>query len=124
MRPRPRLQSAVWFWELAGHAESESGNGESVRQCFWIALSIRWPTLVPVFDEAAVLSPTMRLRNASPVLGLILVNAAVAGAQPPQPEEGFTLAILPDTQNYVWKRPELYALQTAWIAANVDRYRI
>jgi 3',5'-cyclic AMP phosphodiesterase CpdA len=46
-------------------------------------------------------------------------------AAPPEPVEGgFSLVVIPDSQNYVWKRPELYTLQTGWIAANVARYRI
>ncbi|MCB1121729.1 MAG: metallophosphoesterase [Verrucomicrobiae bacterium] len=46
-------------------------------------------------------------------------------AAPPSPVEGgFTLVVVPDSQIYVWKRPELYTLQTGWIAANVDRYNM
>lgn len=50
---------------------------------------------------------------------------ALAQAAAPSPVDGgFTLVVVPDTQNYVWHRPELYTLQTGWIAANVERYRV
>jgi hypothetical protein len=56
---------------------------------------------------------------------LALFVFAFAQAAPPAPVEGgFTLVVVPDTQNYTWKRPELYALQAGWIAANVRRYNI
>jgi hypothetical protein len=52
------------------------------------------------------------------------VFASAQSATPAPSEGGFTLVVVPDTQNYTWKRPELYALQTGWIAANVQRFNI
>lgn len=39
-------------------------------------------------------------------------------------EQGWTLAVLPDTQDILWKRPEVLTEQLRWIAAQRDRYRI
>lgn len=59
------------------------------------------------------------------VLLLVLGLFPAAQAAPPPPVEGgFTLAVLPDTQNYTWKRPELYTLQAGWIAASAKRFNI
>ena len=56
---------------------------------------------------------------------LACVVFATAQSAPPAPAEGgFTLVVVPDTQKYTWKRPELYALQAGWIAANIQRYNI
>lgn len=59
--------------------------------------------------------------------GLLLIVVAVSSllvsAAPPAPVAGgFTLVVVPDSQKYVWKRPELYTLQAGWIAANIERY--
>ena len=55
----------------------------------------------------------------------VLAHAGEGESGPPPPiDGGFTLVVVPDSQNYVWKRPELYTLQTGWIAANVERYRM
>jgi hypothetical protein len=46
-------------------------------------------------------------------------------AAPPEPiAGGFTLVVLPDTQFYALKYPEIYDAQTKWIAENVKRYNI
>lgn len=51
--------------------------------------------------------------------------ALLASAAPPAPiDGGFTLAVLPDTQFYALKYPEIYDAQTKWIAENVKRYHI
>lgn len=68
------------------------------------------------------LSPRCTLRGLAlfALAGLALLRAA-----PPEPVAGgFTLAVIPDSQKYVWQRPELYTLQTGWIAANVARYNL
>lgn len=54
-------------------------------------------------------------------LGLSLLTRA----EPPPPVEGgYTLVVVPDSQKYNWRRPELYTLQTGWVAANVARYNV
>jgi hypothetical protein len=49
-----------------------------------------------------------------------------SSAAPPEPVAtgGFTLAVLPDTQMYAWKEPEIYAVQTRWINANAKAHNI
>jgi hypothetical protein len=64
-------------------------------------------------------------RRAQGTAALAFFLFATAQSAPPAPAEGgFTLVVVPDTQKYTWKRPELYALQAGWIAANVQRYNI
>lgn len=44
-------------------------------------------------------------------------DAVLVAGEPPKPEKGsFTIAVLPDTQNYSEKFPEQYMAQTEWIA--------
>lgn len=69
-----------------------------------------------------------RLKNLMRVLPAVafvvgLLSTGHAAAPEPVPEGGFAIVVLPDTQSYTWKRPELYALQTAWAAANVEKHR-
>lgn len=46
-------------------------------------------------------------------------DAVLIDGEPPQPESGgFTIAVLPDTQNYSEKFPETYVAQTNWIVEN------
>lgn len=64
-------------------------------------------------------------RRARIAAALALFAFTSAESAPPPPVGGgFTLVVVPDTQNYTWKRPELYALQAGWIAANIQRYNI
>jgi hypothetical protein len=70
------------------------------------------------------MSNSIRRRTRSAAALALLVFASAQSAPPAPAEGGFTLVVVPDTQNYTWKRPELYALQAGWIAANVQRYNI
>ena len=36
----------------------------------------------------------------------------------------FTLAVLPDTQNYSYRYPDVYTSQTRWLKENAQKYRI
>jgi hypothetical protein len=65
----------------------------------------------------------MSLKSLLVALVLALPSLALGGPPPPI-AGGFTLVVLPDTQNYTWMNPELYARQTRWIAANARRYNI
>jgi hypothetical protein len=56
-------------------------------------------------------------------VSLLGIRPATAEAPAPVPG-GFTLAVLPDTQMYAWKFPELYPAQTKWIAENARRYHM
>jgi hypothetical protein len=64
-------------------------------------------------------------RNVGVLLFLVadLGGRVLAGAPTPV-DGGFTLAVLPDTQNYSWKFPDTYLAQTRWIAQNVTKYQI
>ena len=74
------------------------------------------------------------MKNFSPLRRTLIVSlvtlafhfaTSLAPAAPPAPiEGGFTLAVLPDTQFYALKYPEIYDAQTKWIAENVKRYNI
>lgn len=39
-----------------------------------------------------------------------------------QSEEAFTLVLLPDTQTYTEKYPEIFEVQTEWIAEQADQF--
>lgn len=55
----------------------------------------------------------------------LLAHAGALWAVPPEPVDGgVTFVVVPDSQKYVWKRPELYTLQTGWVAANVAKYNL
>ena len=40
------------------------------------------------------------------------------------PGEAFSVVVLPDTQIYAWKHPELFYAQARWIAENTNRYKV
>ena len=44
---------------------------------------------------------------------LLLASPAIAASAPE-----FTVVVLPDTQNYSWKRPEIFDSQTEWIVSH------
>jgi hypothetical protein len=52
-------------------------------------------------------------------------DAKLIEGEPPKPaKDSFTIAVLPDTQNYSEKYPEQYLAQTAWIAEHVKERNI
>ena len=52
-------------------------------------------------------------------------DAVLKSGEPPLPEAGsFTLAVLPDTQNYSENYPEIYLAQTEWILEQKQRRSI
>lgn len=54
-----------------------------------------------------------------------LVLAQNLHAEAPAPVKGgFTLAVLPDTQIYAWKYPDIYTKQTQWIADNAKKFNM
>lgn len=54
----------------------------------------------------------------------LLTGLAFAAPLAPPPKGGFTIAVLPDTQMYAWKDPDIYSAQTKWIAENVKSHNI
>lgn len=84
-------------------------------------------TLVGAWTTVA----TNQQADAIPISATSEMNTFLRLAQPQKPAAvppfapgSWTLAILPDTQNYAARRPELFNDQTRWIAANKDRYNI
>ncbi|REK18902.1 MAG: metallophosphoesterase [Planctomycetota bacterium] len=69
---------------------------------------------------AASMSPVLVAMCGSTSLGADpYADARLVDGEPPKPEKGsFTVAVLPDTQNYSQRHPETYLAQTEWIAAN------
>ena len=66
-----------------------------------------------------------RLLAAAFVAALLLID----GFLPTSPvaegqDEAFSVVVLPDTQIYAWKYPEIFDAQTRWIADNLKRYNI
>lgn len=55
---------------------------------------------------------------------VVLAGWAHAGAARSDTDETFTLVVLPDTQIYAWKFPDLFHAQTQWIAGNVEKRNI
>lgn len=52
-------------------------------------------------------------------------DAVLVDGEPPEPEKGaFTIAVLPDTQNYSQSYPETFAAQTQWIVEQRERRNI
>lgn len=52
-------------------------------------------------------------------------DAVLVDGEPPQPQPGsFTIAVLPDTQNYSEKFPETFLAQTKWIVENQQKRNI
>ena len=53
-------------------------------------------------------------------------STASAVEKPPLPfvPGSWTLVVLPDTQNYSWKYPGLFHLQTQWVVDNKEKYNI
>jgi hypothetical protein len=66
-----------------------------------------------------------RLRGSlSIVLLVLLIVWLHAGGACGATDEDFSVAVLPDTQIYAWKFPELLSAQTRWIAENRAKYNI
>ena len=63
-----------------------------------------------------------RVEGLSAVLVVLLIGClhAVLGAT----DEDFSVVVLPDTQIYAWKYPELFHAQTRWIAESRAKYNI
>jgi len=58
---------------------------------------------------------------ALPVLFVgLLITSGAFGA----PDEDFSVVVLPDTQIYAWKYPEIFHAQTKWIAENRAKHNI
>ncbi|MBL6763462.1 MAG: metallophosphoesterase [Verrucomicrobiae bacterium] len=55
---------------------------------------------------------------------LFVFSNALRAAAPEPLKDGFTIVVMPDTQIYAWKFPEVYSAQTEWIAANAERYNM
>jgi predicted phosphodiesterase len=52
-------------------------------------------------------------------------DARLVSGEPPLPAEGsFTVVVLPDTQNYSEKHPDIYLAQTKWIVENQSARKI
>lgn len=64
--------------------------------------------------------PSITTARPDPYADAVLVD----GEPPPPAADAFTFVVLPDTQNYSDKFPEVFAAQTAWIASRRDRQRI
>jgi predicted phosphodiesterase len=74
---------------------------------------------------AAFSSPLTRTLQAdnAPLAGY--EDAVLVEGQPPQPEKGsFTIAVLPDTQNYSQSFPQIFTDQTSWIVDNQQKRNI
>jgi hypothetical protein len=72
-------------------------------------------------DDATATAPK---KPASPPVDPYL-DAVLVDGEPPLPQAGcFTFAVLPDTQFYSQRHPELFLAQTEWIAAQRDARRI
>lgn len=67
---------------------------------------------------------TLTLILASALQFFSLSALSLTAAPPPPVADGTTFAIIPDTQYYSQRRPELYALQAGWIAFNTPKYNI
>jgi hypothetical protein len=70
----------------------------------------------------------MRLRLCIPAVLLAALFLFVGDLQQ-QPaigktDEAFSVVVLPDTQIYAWKHPEIFHAQTRWIAENLTKYKV
>jgi hypothetical protein len=80
--------------------------------------------------EQIMLSASRLLCNTAVVVALLpgLVAASAHAGDPQKTPEfvpgSWSLALLPDTQNYSEQYPGLFTLQTHWIAKNRDKYNI
>ncbi len=69
--------------------------------------------------------PTGASRVGSPIWFLVLLIVCLHAATVfAGTNEGFSLVVLPDTQIYAWKLPDLFRAQTSWVAENRERLNI
>lgn len=66
----------------------------------------------------------VRITACLSVFIVILVGSLVPSVAGGTKDEVFSIVVLPDTQNYAWKFPELFRAQTRWIAENAERMNI
>jgi predicted phosphodiesterase len=71
-------------------------------------------------SAAAAAAPTMLAWTGGPLFAADpYADAVLVRGEPPRIADGsFTIAVLPDTQNYSQKFPATFTAQTEWIAAN------
>jgi 3',5'-cyclic AMP phosphodiesterase CpdA len=64
--------------------------------------------------------------KAAILISVLLAFCGQASALQPADEEApcFSIVVLPDTQIYAWKYPEIFHAQTRWIAENVQELNI
>jgi 3',5'-cyclic AMP phosphodiesterase CpdA len=70
---------------------------------------------------ALAVSPAMLAACGSSVLAADdpYADAKLIDGEPPKPQQGsFTVVVLPDTQNYSERHPDIYLAQTNWIVEN------
>jgi hypothetical protein len=78
------------------------------------------------FSEApnpATVAPSEKAKVATIPAAQPASVATTPGAPPPV-EGGFTIMVLPDTQFYSQKFPDIFHKQTQWIADNIQRYHV
>ena len=96
---------------------NNTGTRYDVQRCS--TLNDGWTTISsnqPANTATAALPPGVSF--------LRLVQPAHPVSVPPFRPGSWTLAVLPDTQNYATNYPDLFEDQTRWIVANKDRYNI
>ncbi len=68
---------------------------------------------------ALALTPTLGWLTSSPAWAAPYDDAVLVAGEPPKTAAGaFTVAVLPDTQNYSQRYPQTFTAQTEWIAEN------
>src|SRR5687767_1568211 len=76
------------------------------------------PEVAPVVNAPPAKAPVAKIPAALPA------STATTPGAPPPIDGGFTIMVLPDTQFYSQKFPDIFHKQTQWVADNLQRYNV
>ncbi len=77
-----------------------------------------------VLNCIAFAEPAAKAPKAPPAPATLPASTAMTPGAPAPIEGGFTLMVIPDTQYYAQKYPDIFRKQVQWVADNLQKYNV